>query len=76
MNLENTRKPYDACLPPANCHHELYNRLEAASDASGLSKAEIIRQALEKFLPGNSTNMEIEINKNGMESGVPHANPN
>ena len=71
MELEKSRKPYDACLPPSHCPLEMYEGVENLSEASGLSKAEIIRQAVALFLHQNSTNVESQIKKNGI-----HVNSN
>jgi hypothetical protein len=65
MKLIPEKAPYDACLPPAECSHEVYDAIAALAKKNKISKAEVIRQAIQFFLTANSHEVGVKVHKNG-----------
>jgi hypothetical protein len=69
MKLIPEKTPYDACLPPATCSQEVYDAIAELAKKNQISKAEVIRQAVQFFLSANSQEIGVKVHKNGSKKG-------
>jgi hypothetical protein len=51
MSILKAEHRFEAFLPRAACSQEVYDEVAKIALASGISKAELVRQAVEFFLP-------------------------